>query len=301
MPLRFEQHPGLVIYLTAGDTGVFPSGAPAPGSPDLSLTRDIALAAIDAGADVLELGVPFSDPLADGPIIQRASERSLARGTRLIDVLALAKELKEARPHAGLVIFTYLNPVLRFGLSRFADAAKAAGVDGVLLTDMIIEEAAEYLAEMERVELAPVFLAAPTSPDERLESIVRHSKGFIYAISRTGITGKQQSVASDAASLVGRIRSAQDRVMSWPNHPDGRRDGHWPKLPIAVGFGISNADHVAQVSEFADAAVIGSAIVDLIERTSRDQGEQHAPEAVARFIRSLFTGGLRQPLVAQAL
>jgi tryptophan synthase alpha chain len=305
MPLRFEQHPGLVIYLTAGDTGVFPTGAStSPNSgpdlsscPDLSLSREIALAAIDAGADVIELGVPFSDPLADGPVIQRASERALARGTRLIDVLALAKELREARPNVGLVIFTYLNPILRFGMSKFADAAKAAGVDGVLLTDMIVEEAAEYIAEMKRVDLAPVFLAAPTSPDERLEAIVRYSGGFIYAISRTGITGKQQNVASDAAALVGRIRSAQDRVVNWPKH----LDGHWPKLPIAVGFGISNADHVAQVGEFADAAVIGSAIVDLIERTSRDQGEQHAPEAVARFIRSLFTGGLRQPLVAQAL
>jgi tryptophan synthase alpha chain len=295
MPLRFEQHPGLVVYLTAGDTGVSPTGASA--SPDLSLTREIALAAIDAGADVIELGVPFSDPLADGPVIQRASERAVARGTRLIDVLALAKELREARPNAGLVIFSYLNPILRFGLSKFADAAKAAGVDGVLLTDMIVEEAAEYIAEMERVDLAPIFLAAPTSPDERLEAIARVSKGFIYAISRTGITGKQQNVASDASGLVGRIRNAQDRVMNWPKH----LDGHWPKLPIAVGFGISNADHVAQVGEFADAAVIGSAIVDLIERTSRDQGEEHAPEAVARFIKSLFTGGLRQPLVAQAL
>jgi tryptophan synthase alpha chain len=288
MPLRFEQHPGLVIYLTAGDTGVSPTGAPAA-HPDLGLSRDIALAAIDAGADVIELGVPFSDPLADGPVIQRASERALARGTRLVDVLALAKELRAARPKAGLVIFSYLNPILRFGLSKFADAAKAAGVDGVLLTDMIVEEAADYLAEMERVDLAPIFLAAPTSPDERLHAIARHSKGFIYAISRTGITGQQQNVASDAAALVGRIQRAQN----WSEH--------WPKLPIAVGFGISNADHVAQVGEFADAAVIGSAIVDLIERTSRDEGEQHAPEAVARFIRSLFTGGLRQPLVAQAL
>ena len=288
MPLRFEQHPGLVIYLTAGDTGVSPTGA-ASAQPDLSLTREIALAAIDAGADVIELGVPFSDPLADGPVIQRASERALARGTRLIDVLALAKDLRTARPNVGLVIFSYLNPILRFGLSNFADAAKDAGVDGVLLTDMIVEEAGEYLAEMERVNLAPIFLAAPTSPDERLAEIARHSKGFIYAISRTGITGQQQNVASDAAGLVGRIRRAQN----WSEH--------WPKLPIAVGFGISNADHVTQVAEFADAAVIGSAIVDLIERTSRDHGEQHAPEAVARFIRSLFTGGLRQPLVAQAL
>jgi tryptophan synthase alpha chain len=269
MAIRFEQHPGLVVYLTAGDTGL----SPTPSSSGLALTREIALAAIDAGADVIELGVPFSDPLADGPVIQRASERALARGTRLIDVLALAADLRAARPQAGLIIFSYLNPILRYGLARFADAASAAGVDGVLLTDMIVEEAGEYLAEMHRVNLAPVFLAAPTSPDERLKAIAEHSQGFIYAISRTGITGKQQNVAADAAALVERIR-------------------RWSKLPVAVGFGISNADHFAQVGEFADAAVIGSAIVELIERSRPEQ----APGDVSRFIE-----GLRQPHPAQAL
>jgi len=278
------------VYLTAGDTGL---STPHPAhvatfAPDLSLTREIALAAIDAGADVIELGVPFSDPLADGPVIQRASERALARGTRLMDVLALAGELRAARPKAGLVIFSYLNPILRFGLKKFADAAAEAGVDGVLLTDMIVEEAGEYLAEMARVNLAPIFLAAPTSPDERLDAIAAHSQGFIYAISRTGITGQRQNVASDAAGLVTRIRRAQERLRNWPK----ALDGHWPKLPIAVGFGISNADHVAKVGEFADAAVIGSAIVELIERSRPEQ----APGNVARFIE-----GLRQPHPAQAL
>jgi tryptophan synthase alpha chain len=272
MALRFQQHPGLVVYLTAGDAGLAPKSNGGHG-PDLSATREIALAAIDAGADVIELGVPFSDPLADGPVIQRASERALARGTRLKDVLALARELRVDRANAGLVIFSYLNPILRFGLAKFADAAAEAGVDGVLLTDMIVEEAGEYLAEMERVNLAPIFLAAPTSPDERLQAIAAHSKGFIYAISRTGITGKQQNVAADAAALVERIR-------------------RWSKLPVAVGFGISNADHVAQVAEFADAAVIGSAIVELIERSTEEQ----APGAVARFIE-----GLRQPHTVQTL
>ena len=285
MALRFQQHPGLIVYLTAGDTGLSPrrhETLPDAGlntGPDLSTTRAIALAAIDAGADVIELGVPFSDPLADGPVIQRASERALARGTRLKDVLALAAELRAARPQAGLVIFSYLNPILRFGLAKFADAAAAAGVDGVLLTDMIIEEAGAYLAEMERVNLAPIFLAAPTSPDERLEAIAKYSKGFVYAISRTGVTGQRAQVAADAAALVERIRR-------WANGI------HWPKLPVAVGFGISNADHVAQVGEFADAAVIGSAIVELIERSTEEQ----APGEVARFIE-----GLRQPHPAQAL
>jgi tryptophan synthase alpha chain len=281
MAIRFQQHPGLVVYLTAGDNGLLsqsPGRLLASETTDLSVTREIALAAIDAGADVIELGVPFSDPLGDGPVIQRASERALARGTRLTDVLALARELRTARPMAGLVIFSYLNPILRFGLAKFADAAAEAGVDGVLLIDMIVEEAAEYIAEMDRVNLAPIFLAAPTSPDERLAAIAAHSKEFIYAISRTGITGKQQNVAADAAALVERIR-------------------RWSKLPVAVGFGISNADHVTKVAEFADAAVIGSAIVELIEKSTPGQ----APGEVARFIRELFTVGLRQSDAAQAL
>ena len=259
MAIAFDHKQGLVVYLTAGD-------------PSLDATRAIALEAIDAGTDVIELGVPFSDPLADGPIIQRASERALARGTSLKDVLVLAKEIRTARPHVGLILFTYFNPVLRYGLKRFADDAAAAGADGVLLTDVIVEEAGEYLAQMERVNLAPVFLAAPTSPDERLEAIAKHSKGFVYAISRTGITGKQQNLTADASSLVARIR-------------------RWTKLPVAVGFGISNAEHFAQVAEFADAAVIGSAIVELIERSTPET----APGAVARFIK-----GLRQPAAALA-
>ena len=202
MPIRFDHKPGLVVYLTAGD-------------PSLDATRDIALAAIDAGADVIELGVPFSDPLADGPVIQRAMERALAHGTRLKDVLALAREIRAERPAAGLVIFSYLNPILRYGLSKFADDAEAAGVDGVLATDMIVEEAGEYLAELARVGLAPIFLAAPTSPDERLEAIATHSKGFVYAISRVGITGKQTSLTSDASALVARIRRWTGRCR-WP-------------------------------------------------------------------------------------
>jgi tryptophan synthase alpha chain len=251
MTIHFNHKPGLVVYLTAGD-------------PSLESTRAIALEAIDAGADVIELGVPFSDPLADGPVIQRASERAVARGTRLVDVLELAAEIRAARPSAGLVIFSYFNPILRFGLHRFADEAAAAGADGVLVTDLIVEEAASYLAEMDRVGLAPIFLAAPTSPDERLEAIATHSKGFIYAISRVGITGTQQSLTVDAAALVARIRQ-------------------WTTLPVAVGFGISNAEHVAEVARFADAAVIGSAIVELIERSTAET----APGAVGRFIEGL--------------
>ncbi len=259
MAIRFDQKPGLVVYLTAGD-------------PTPDATRAIAIQAIDAGADVIELGVPFSDPLADGPVIQRAMERAVAHGVSLRDVIKLAAEIRAARPAAGLVIFSYLNPILHYGLHEFADAAAAAGADGVLATDLIVEEAGEYLAEMARVGLDPIFLAAPTSPDERLEAIATHSKGFVYAISRVGITGTQQSLTADASSLVERIR-------------------RWTGLPVAVGFGISNSEHVAQVGRFADAAVVGSAIVELIEGSTPEQ----APAAVARFIK-----GLRLPQAALA-
>jgi tryptophan synthase alpha chain len=263
MPIRFTNKPGLVVYLTVGD-------------PDLATTKAIALSAIDAGADVLELGVPFSDPVADGPVIQRASERAVANGTTLADVLALAREIRAARPEAGLVLFSYLNPVLQFsgkygtgpdspsGMARFCQAAKAAGIDAVLLTDMIVEEADEYLALLHQYDLAPIFLASPTSPDARLKAIAEKTRGFIYAISRVGITGAQQSVENDAAELVARLR-------------------RYTNLPIAVGFGISQPEHVEHVGRFADAAIIGSAIVSLIEQSTRSE----APRSIARFIEGL--------------
>ncbi len=251
MAIEFRKKPGIVAYLTAGD-------------PDLSTTREIALAAIDNGADVIELGVPFSDPLADGPVIQRASERAVARGTRLIDVLGLAAELRKARPSAGLVLFSYLNPVMRMGIKTFCARAGEVGADGVLLTDMIVEEAEEYLESMRENKLAPIFLAAPTSPDARLKAIAAVSKGFVYAISRVGITGTQQKVAGDAAELVERLR-------------------RFTTLPIAVGFGISNAEHVKSVGKFADAAIIGSALVALIEKTPPNA----AATEVGRFIAGL--------------
>jgi tryptophan synthase alpha chain len=278
--IDFKKKPGIVAYLTAGD-------------PDLATTRDIALAAIDNGADVIELGVPFSDPLADGPVIQRASQRAVARGTRLTDVLGLAKELRAARPSCGLVLFSYLNPVIRLnqakanhreiikeaarkagpilvesavGMQTFCAATADAGVDGVLLTDMIVEEAGEYLEAMRAHQLAPIFLAAPTSPDARLKAIAAVSRGFVYAISRVGITGTQQNIAGDAAELVARLRQHTT-------------------LPIAVGFGISNREHVKAVGEFADAAVIGSALVALIEKTPTNE----AAITIGRFIAGLRT------------
>jgi tryptophan synthase alpha chain len=205
--------------------------------------------------------------LADGPVIQRASERALVHGTRLDDVLTLAAELRALRPSAGLVIFSYFNPVLRFGLERFCERAANCGVDGVLITDLTVEEADDYLTEMHHNELLPIFLAAPTSSDIRLKMIASVSQGFVYALSRVGITGTQQNLSSDARQLVERLR-------------------RFTQLPIAVGFGVSTAEHVAAVGEFADAAVIGSAIVSLIERAEPGT----APAAIAAFLRGLRQG-----------
>ena len=250
MPLSFYKKPALVVYVTCGD-------------PDLATTRAVVLAAIEAGADVIELGVPFSDPVADGPVIQRASERALKHGTCLAQVLTLAAEVRQHAQSTGLIVFSYLNPILRMGMEKFCKVARHAGVDGVLVTDLPVEEAGEYLRAMQENDLAPVFLAAPTSPDARLKRIAAASRGFVYAVSRTGVTGARQNLADDAQKLVQRLR----RVT---------------KLPIALGFGISNAKQFAEVGKFADAVVVGSAIVETIER---NRGREAV--AVGEFIREL--------------
>ena len=244
--------PSLVAYVTIGD-------------PYLEVSERVVLAAIDAGAGVIELGVPFSDPVADGPVIQRASERALKNHVSLQDVLSLAARIRQQRPHAGLIVFSYLNPLMRFGLQRFADEAKRAGIDGVLATDLTVEESDEYRRIMRARGLDTIFLAAPTSPDARLKRVAQCSTGFVYVVSRTGVTGadRQADIRGEVQTLVKRIRKHT-------------------KLPVAVGFGISTADHFRAVTEFADAAVVGSAIVKLIE----EHGPR-APEAVADFIRSL--------------
>jgi len=233
MALTFHNRPALVAYFTCGD-------------PDLATTREVAVAAIRAGAEVIELGVPFSDPVADGPVIQRASERALRQGVTLENVLQLGREIRR-ESKAGLIIFSYMNPVLRFGLSRFCSALQDCGIDGALITDLPIEEAGEYIRCMRARERATVFLAAPTSTDERLRLIGEASTGFVYAVSRTGVTGAQQRFPDDARKLVQRLRK-------------------FTKLPVAVGFGISTAEQFAGVGEFADAAVVGSALVATIER-----------------------------------
>lgn len=263
MALNFEKRPSLIAYLTCGD-------------PDLATTRAVALAAIDAGAQAIELGVPFSDPVADGPVIQRASERALAQRVSLADVIGLGRELRKARPDAGLVAFTYLNPVLRFGLARFCAAAADAGFDGALVTDLTLEEAEEYVACMRSRRLATVFLAAPTSTDQRLRRIAKACSGFVYAVSRTGVTGERQEVAGDARTLVSRLR-------------------RYTRLPVAVGFGISTPGQFAAVGEFADAVVVGSAIVHTIEKA----GKAEAARAVGEFVRGLVEAakpsGVRRP------
>jgi tryptophan synthase alpha chain len=250
MALRLEHRPALVAYVTCGD-------------PDVAATKDVILSAINAGADVIELGVPFSDPVADGPVIQRASQRALDRGTRLTDVLDLARDVRK-QSDAGLIVFSYLNPILRFGVEKFAEVAKAAGVDGALIIDLTVEEAGDYLRIMRARRLATVFLVAPTSTDARLKRIAAASSGFVYAVSRTGITGQQKQLSSDARDLVQRLRK-------------------FTKLPVAVGFGISNAEQFAEVASFADACVIGSAIVQAIEQS----GPAGAASSVAKLIAGL--------------
>jgi tryptophan synthase alpha chain len=251
MPFHFEDKPALIAYVTCGD-------------PDLATTRQIILEMINAGARVIELGVPFSDPLADGPVIQRASERALKNGTSLQNVLTLAAEIREHSQSVGLVVFSYLNPILRMGLAKFCHVARMAGVDGALVTDLPVEEAGPYLREARANDLATIFLVAPTSTDERLKAIARFSTGFIYAISRTGVTGAHQQMTGDAKTLVKRLR-------------------RFTKLPIAVGFGISTPEQFAAVGKFADAGVVGSAIVHAIEQ---NPGREAA--TVAEFIHSLI-------------
>lgn len=224
---------GLVAYLTAGD-------------PTLEATEELVVSLAEGGADVVELGVPFSDPIADGPAIQRASERALRGGTTLAGVLGLVKRLRQ-RTEVPLVLFSYFNPILQMGLETFADAAAAAGADGVLITDLTPEEGDEYRRAVTARGLDTVFLAAPTSTDARLRRIAESSTGFLYLVSRTGVTGTREMLPEDLPALVRRARGVTS-------------------LPIAVGFGISLPGHIALLGRLADAAVVGSALVEEVER-----------------------------------
>jgi tryptophan synthase alpha chain len=223
--------PGLVAYVTAGD-------------PTLARTAEILIALADSGADVLEVGVPFSDPLADGPVIQRASERALAGGTTLRRTLDMIRETR-ARIASPIVLFTYANPILRMGEAAFVDAAAAAGVDGVLVLDLPVEEAGPFRGRLGAAGLDPIFLLSPTTTDARIRASAELGSGFLYVISRLGVTGARDQLAADIEPLVRRIRAQS-------------------ALPLALGFGISKPEHVAQVGRWADAAVVGSALVNVI-------------------------------------
>jgi tryptophan synthase alpha chain len=255
--LRGRGRTGLVAYVTAGD-------------PDLAHSRQVLLALDRAGADVLEVGVPFSDPLADGPVIQRATERALAAGTTLSKVLELVASVR-VEVDAPIVLFTYANPVARMGLDQFAARAAAAGVDGVLTLDLPIEEADEARHRLREAGLDTIFLLSPTTTTERIRRAAALGSGFLYGISRLGVTGARQSVASGAEALVGRIRAETT-------------------LPIAVGFGLSTPDHVAEVGRWADAAVVGSALVSVIAEHGASPALVPAVESYVRWLRGDAAG-----------
>ena len=251
--LRSEHRPALIAYITAGD----PSPARTPALV-ASLER--------GGADVIELGVPFSDPIADGPVIQRGSERALKAGTTVAKVLEIAAEIRK-HSEIPLLLFTYMNPVLRYGLEALARDAVAHGIDGCLLTDLSVEEADPYTAAMRYAGLDTVFLAAPTSTERRLKLVAEYSTGFVYLISRTGVTGERASLSDGVAPLVESMR----------------RVTH---LPLAVGFGISTAGQACAVGAIADAVVVGSAFVRVIEQNAAGPDLEPKLQALARELSS---------------
>ncbi len=251
--LRERRAKGLVVYVTAGD-------------PSLEDTGKMLAAIARGGADIIELGVPFSDPLADGPVIQRASERGVRAGATLRKILDLLPRWREGI-EAPIVLFSYYNPVLQMGLENFARAAAQAGAAGGLIVDLTPEEADPYMAAMRAQTLDTIFLASPTSPDERLKLVASLSTGFLYLISRTGTTGERRELSAGLGPLIERVRNLS-------------------RLPLAVGFGISSAAQVREVTQLADAAVVGSAVVHAIE----DRYPTGGPAAIEQFVRSLKEG-----------
>jgi tryptophan synthase alpha chain len=252
LTLKGSGRGGFIPFITAGD-------------PDLATTELLLIELAAAGADIIELGIPFSDPVADGEVIQRASERALRRDITLRDALTCVARVKR-HINVPIVLFSYFNPLLRFGEHRLADEAKQAGVDAVLVTDLIPEEAQSWTETLIQRDLDPIFLVAPTTSDERLAQIAKQARGFIYAVSRAGVTGARNEMTRDAEMLVKRVRSVSD-------------------LPVAVGFGVSTAEQVREVWRFADAVVVGSALVSQIEKLA------DAPDLISRvgeFARSLL-------------
>ncbi|HMF57361.1 MAG TPA: tryptophan synthase subunit alpha [Pyrinomonadaceae bacterium] len=249
--LKREGKRGLIPFLTAGD-------------PDLETTYHLLVEIARAGATLIELGVPFSDPVADGPTIQRASERALLHNFGIAEILEVVARFRE-KSEVPVMLFSYFNPLLQFGTERLGQAAHAAGVDGVLVTDLVPEEAVEFSETMKAHDLDTIFLVAPTSTDARLRMVAERASGFIYAVSRAGVTGARTEISSEAERLVSRVRRFSD-------------------LPVVVGFGISNAQQVADVWRYADAAVVGSALVSEIEKLG---GSPDIAEKVGEFVRSL--------------
>jgi tryptophan synthase alpha chain len=252
--LKREKRKGFIAYITAGD--------PAP-----ARTPSLVEALERGGADLIELGVPFSDPIADGPVIQRAGYRAIEAGTTVRKVLEIAAEIR-TRSEIPLMLFTYLNPIMRYGIERLAHDAKAAGIDGCLLTDASVEEAGQYVHVMRAAGLDTVFLAAPTSTPRRLQLVAEYSTGFVYLVSRTGVTGERDSLSSAVAPLVASMRAVTS-------------------LPLAVGFGISTPEHVAEIGSQAEAVVVGSAIMRVIEQ-NRDNASLEIQ--LESFVRELKRG-----------
>jgi tryptophan synthase alpha chain len=253
--LKRDGRKGLIAYLTAGD-------------PSPARTPELVEALVRGGADLVELGVPFSDPIADGPVIQRAGERALKAGTTLHKVLEIAKDIRR-RSEVPLLLFTYLNPVVRYGLDRLAKDAAECGIDGCLLTDASVEEAHEYVGAMHKHGLDTVFLAAPTSTERRMKLVAKYSTGFVYLVSRTGVTGEQASLSAAVAPLVRAMRAVTD-------------------LPLAVGFGISRPEHVAELATQVDAVVVGSALVRVIEEHLESPNLERELEAFVRQLKGGF-------------
>lgn len=251
--LREEGRPALIAYLTAGD-------------PSLERTPALVAALERGGADLIELGVPFSDPVADGPVIQRASERALKAGATLQGILETARRVRAAS-EVPILLFTYLNPALRYGLERLAGDAARIGIDGCLLTDLSVEEAGGWVSLARQHNLDTVFLAAPTSTPERLRLVASYSTGFVYLVSRTGVTGEQASVSEAVGPLVAAMRAITD-------------------LPLAVGFGISRPEHAASVGAIADGVVVGSAFVRLVEESAGSAELEQRIESLARALRA---------------
>src|SRR6266404_1663880 len=255
---RSEARKGFIPYITAGD-------------PSLEATEQIILELERSGADIIELGVPFSDPMADGPVIQRASERALAKHVSVRDCLDLVRRIRQ-RSEVPIVLFSYLNPLLSLGLERLGDELRSAGVDGVLATDLVPEEADEFRAAMRDAGIDLIFLVAPTSTDERIKLVSEASSGFVYAVSRTGVTGVRQNLSEATANLVQRVRRFTD-------------------LPVAVGFGVSTPEHVAEVWQHADAAVVGSRLVAEIESNASDPALVEKVGALTRWLVSSRSAG----------